>query len=207
MMKRRNPDNRAVGIWLAIAVAGRRVVLMSFLKKLTETVSKGVSTATEKAQQTVEITKLHTQISSKRKEIEKRYAQIGEAVYEAYLAKDLSKAEAAILPECEAISGLRKEIAGLEERIRELRNEKECVCGQTVPYETKFCPSCGRKFEFPEPVTPEVLPDQSEAPAPEAAPEEAAVVEAEARAVCAECAAPLAADARFCPECGHSVGA
>ncbi|MBB6731612.1 zinc ribbon domain-containing protein [Cohnella zeiphila] len=179
---------------------------MSFLKKLTETVSKGVSTATEKAQQTVEITKLHTQISGKRKEIERRHAQIGEAVYEAYLAKDLSKAEASILPECEAISGLRKEIVGLEDRIRELRNEKECECGHTVPYDTKFCPSCGHKFEFPEPLPVEVLPEAEKEPEQSAAPEPV-IVEAEARTVCAECEAPLQPDARFCPECGHSVGA
>jgi hypothetical protein len=185
-------------------------VQMSFLKKLTETVSKGVSTATEKAQQTVEITKLHTQISGKRKEIEKRHAQIGEAVYEAYLAKDLSTAEASILPACEAISGLRKEIAGLEERIRELRNEKECACGHTVAYDTKFCPSCGRKFEFPEPLPVEVLPEaETQAQgAPEAGSEpEPVVVEAEAKTVCSQCEAPLLPDARFCPECGHSVGA
>ncbi|CAM3789536.1 zinc ribbon domain-containing protein [Cohnella lubricantis] len=176
---------------------------MSFLKKLTETVSKGVSTATEKAQQTVEITKLHTHISGKRKEIERRYARIGEAVYEAYLKKDLSLAEGLVIPECDEISGIKKEIAGLEERIRELRNEKECVCGQEVPYDTKFCPSCGHKFPDPVPVPVEVI-EAAEEEEPEAEPE-AVVVEAEAMLVCDNCGAELKQDARFCPDCGSPV--
>lgn len=176
---------------------------MSFLKKLTETVSKGVSTATEKAQQTVEITKLHTHISGKRKEIERRYARIGEAVYEAYLKKDLSLAEGLVIPECDEISGIRKEIAGLEERIRELRNEKECECGQEVPYDTKFCPSCGRKFPEPVPVQVEVVPSEKEEE-PEEEPE-AVVIEAEASPVCEGCGAELQSDMRFCPDCGAPV--
>lgn len=178
---------------------------MSFLKKLTETVSKGVSTATEKAQQTVEITKLHTHISGKRKEIERRYARIGEAVYEAYLKKDLSLAEGLVIPECDEISGIRKEIASLEERIRELRNEKECVCGQEVPYDTKFCPSCGHKFPEPVPVQVEVIsPEKEEEPEVEP---EAVIVEAEANPVCDNCGAELKPDMRFCPDCGHSATA
>lgn len=179
---------------------------MSFLKKLTETVTKGVSTATEKAQQTVEITKLHTHISGKRKEIERRYTRIGEAVYEAYLKKDLSLAEGLVIPECDEISGIRKEIAGLEERIRELRNEKECECGQEVPYDTKFCPSCGRKFPEPVPVQVEVLPpEHEESEEPEEAEAEAVVLEAEATPVCGSCGAELKPDVRFCPECGAPV--
>jgi RNA polymerase subunit RPABC4/transcription elongation factor Spt4 len=174
---------------------------MSFLKKLTETVSKGVSTATEKAQQTVEITKLHTQISGKRKDIERRFAQIGEAVFEAYLKKDLSLAEGMVIPECEAIAGIRKEIAGLEDRIRELRNEKECECGQTVPYDTKFCPSCGRKFPEPVPVPVEVLP-QEENEAKEEEPQ-SVVVDVEAKRVCEGCGTVLQPEVRFCPDCGR----
>jgi hypothetical protein len=181
---------------------------MSFLKKFTETVSKGVSTATEKAQQTVEITKLHTQISGKRKDIDKRFAHIGEAVYNAYLAKDLSQAESQIIPECEAISGIRKDIEALEDRIRELRNEKECVCGNTVSYDTKFCPSCGHKFDpVPVPAVPvdnipaesEVVDAEETVGAPDLDPEPEAET---ATAFCSNCGAELAPGAKFCPSCG-----
>ncbi|CAI6054616.1 zinc ribbon domain-containing protein [Cohnella sp. JJ-181] len=126
---------------------------MSFFKKLTETVSKGVSTATEKAQQTVEITKLHSQIAGKRKEIERQYNEIGEAVYKAFVDGDLSKAEVEVIPACQLIADKGREIDVLEDRIRELRNEKECECGQRVPFQTRFCPACGKPFPEPAPVT------------------------------------------------------
>ncbi len=127
---------------------------MSLFRKFTETVSKGVSTATEKAQQTVEITRLHAQISGKRKEIDKLFAEIGEAVFESYVAKDLSLAEPRIIPSCERIEAIRAEIEGLENRMMELRNEKECGCGKKVPYDVRFCPSCGHPFPEPVAVVP-----------------------------------------------------
>ncbi|WP_123040951.1 zinc ribbon domain-containing protein [Cohnella candidum] len=125
---------------------------MSLFRKITETVSKGVSTATEKAQQTVEVTRLHSQISGKRREIEKLYVSMGEAVFRGYLDKDLSRAETKVIPACEEIVAIRGEVEALEERIMQLRNEKECVCGRKVPYDTRFCPSCGHPF--PEPAIP-----------------------------------------------------
>ncbi|SFB20700.1 Double zinc ribbon [Cohnella sp. OV330] len=135
---------------------------MSFFKKLTETVSKGVSTATEKAQQTVEITKLHSQIAGKRKEIERQYNEIGEAVFKAYVAGDLSKAESEVIPACQVIADKDREIDALEDRIRELRNEKECECGQRVPFQTRFCPACGKPFPEPAPAPAAEIPAEDE---------------------------------------------
>ncbi|WP_169306565.1 zinc ribbon domain-containing protein [Cohnella pontilimi] len=122
---------------------------MDLFRKISETVSKGVSTATEKAQQTVEITRLNSQISSKRKEIEKLYGDIGAAVFNGYLNKDLSLAEPKVIPACEQIAAIRHEIDTLEDRIMMIRNEKECVCGKKVPFDTRFCPSCGHRFPEP----------------------------------------------------------
>ncbi|MCC3373352.1 zinc ribbon domain-containing protein [Cohnella sp. REN36] len=195
---------------------------MSFFKKFTETVSKGVSTATEKAQQTVEITKIHSQISGKKKEIEKRFSDIGEAVYEAYLQHDLSRAEGEIIPACEEIARIRREIGGLEDRIRALRNEKECACGQKVPFDTRFCPSCGSPFAEPVPEEPApaeeatdeeslTAADKAEDVAPadplavEASEEPSSEPEAEPVHLCAACSAELPEDARFCQTCGEPV--
>jgi hypothetical protein len=122
---------------------------MDLFRKISETVSKGVSTATEKAQQTVEITRLHSQISGKRKEIEKLYGDIGAAVFDGYLNKDLSLAEPKVIPACEEIAAIRHEIETLENRIMMLRNEKECVCGKKLPFDTRFCPACGHPFPEP----------------------------------------------------------
>jgi rRNA maturation endonuclease Nob1 len=168
---------------------------MSFFKKLSDTVSKGVTTATEKAQQTVEITRLNAQMSGKRKEIEKLFANIGESVYEAYLAQDLSMAESKVIPGCEEISAIRVEITSLDDRIKEIRNEKECVCGKRVPVDTRFCPSCGHPF--PDPVL-EVVEEES--PIQEETPSS---VTADQRQICKSCGTPLFADSHYCPTCGQ----
>jgi rRNA maturation endonuclease Nob1 len=200
---------------------------MSFFKKLSDTVSKGVTTATEKAQQTVEITRLNAQISGKRKEIDKIFLKIGESVYEAFQMKNLSLAEAKVMPGCEEIAALYEEMAHLHERINEIRNEKECVCGKNVPFETRFCPSCGHSFPEPEliieeesliqvdPIVPEdSLTEQaselssadsehvvSEQPEDEVLPP----VIVDQRQICKSCGTPLYADSHFCPTCGQAT--
>jgi len=201
---------------------------MSFFKKITDTVSKGVTTATEKAQQTVEITKLNNQISGKRKDIDKLYAVIGEAVYEAYLAKDLSVSEDQVRPKCEEISEIREEIASLDARIKAIRNEKDCEsCGKRVSEETRFCPSCGHAFPPPvvekDPIqvdlhVPEEPHEVGTSEAEEAltnspdASDAATSAEEEAprldqRQICNSCGTPLYADSHFCPACGQSTRA
>jgi RNA polymerase subunit RPABC4/transcription elongation factor Spt4 len=201
---------------------------MSLFRKISKTVSKGMSTATEKAQQTVEISRLHSQINGKRKEIEKRYGDIGEAVFDAYLAKDLSLAESSVIPACEEIAAIRYEIDELDQRIMMLRNEKECICGKKVAFDTRFCPSCGHPFPEP-PTAPEpkaeeiaVQPEEPEEPdAPAAAdwadvgrtlpvyrmeqemePEETAE---QAAIVCPSCRTTVDTGSKYCPSCGNPL--
>ncbi|BBI33038.1 zinc-ribbon domain-containing protein [Cohnella abietis] len=197
---------------------------MSFFKKFTDTVSKGVTTATEKAQQTVEITRLNAQISGKRKEIDKLFAKIGESVYEAYVAHDLSQAEVKVIPNCDEITAIRVEIEGLSARIKAIRNEKDCVCGKRVPEDTRFCPSCGHQFPEPIPPEPEVVdPEGSEGSAdgssvdslkslPDGLSDSESLEEGaqpsspiDQRQICNSCGTPLYADSHFCPACGQST--
>lgn len=173
---------------------------MSLFRKITETVSKGMSTAAEKAQHTVEITRLSAQISSKRKEIEKRYIEIGEAVYGGYAAGDIRPTETKVVSACGEIAAIVKEIEALDERIMQLRNEKTCECGKRVPYETRYCPSCGRKF--PE---PDLAADPAAGPA-EAALSEEGREEAEHASGCPGCGAAMEASAKYCPACGMPRG-
>ncbi|XID94096.1 zinc-ribbon domain-containing protein [Paenibacillaceae bacterium WGS1546] len=186
---------------------------MSFFKKITDSVSKGVSSATEKAQQTVEITKLNSQISGKRKEIEKLFGAIGQSAYECYSVQEMADIEERIKPHCDQITAIHEEIALLDARIKALRNEKDCICGKRVSEDTRFCPSCGHPF----PVVVEKTPIQVEAYVPEeeedgaaeeGAPEAAEAVAEEAvrqdgRQVCQNCGTPLYADSHYCPACGQ----
>lgn len=152
---------------------------MGFLDKLKE----GASKAADKAKETVEITRLNNQISGKKKDIERGYAKIGETVFQAYVAGDLSVAEPEIQTISQDIISMQKDISALELKIKETRNEKDCVCGKVVPLEAKFCQGCGHKFE-----------DAVQ-------PVEAAV----AQAKCPSCSSVIEDDARFCGNCGHTI--
>jgi rRNA maturation endonuclease Nob1 len=195
---------------------------MSFFKKFTDTVSKGVTSATEKAQQTVEVTRLNSQISSKRKEIDKLFASIGESVYGAYEVNDLSLAEEKVIPFCNEITAIRSEIAVLDDRIKMIRNEKECVCGKRLPQDTRFCPSCGHPFPEPviveefsiqvDPIVPVDTSIHKESDIQKNALESSDVTESveppkvvDQRQICKSCSTPLFADSHFCPTCGQAT--
>ncbi|GAB2720282.1 hypothetical protein ACFQWB_06955 [Paenibacillus thermoaerophilus] len=83
---------------------------MDFLNKL----RVGASIAAEKAQQTMEVAKLTTAIYGKKRDLERNTSRIGEAVYEAYKAKDLSLAEREIFRLAKLNEGLENDIAELE---------------------------------------------------------------------------------------------
>ncbi len=191
---------------------------MSFFKKLTETVTKGVSSATEKAQQTVEITRLYAQVNGKRREIEKLYQRIGESIYEAHRRNDPAGADQPVRALIGEIDALRREIASLEERIKELRNEKTCACGQVASYDAKFCPACGSRFPEPAVMVPEVVSggeeereeerkeerssEEDEAAKPNGA---AAATDEQLPVVCSGCGHPVEAGAAFCVNCGKPL--
>ncbi|WMT41641.1 zinc ribbon domain-containing protein [Paenibacillus sp. D2_2] len=107
----------------------------------------GASKAADLAKDSVEIAKINSQISGKRKEIEKSYLLIGKEVYDAYTNKQLDTLESLVKEQSNLIRGLEEEVEQLEYKIRQIKDEKECVCGRVVPMDTKFCPSCGHQFE------------------------------------------------------------
>jgi hypothetical protein len=115
---------------------------MGFFNKLKE----GAGKAADLAKETVEVTRLNTQISSKKREIEKSHSRIGELISSAFQMNDLSVAEGQVTTICQEIVTLQHDILLLELKIKEVKNEKICVCGKTIAFNAKFCPSCGYKF-------------------------------------------------------------
>lgn len=114
----------------------------------------GAAKAADKAQKTVEMTKISAQISGKRKEMERNFTAIGSAVYHAYQSADLSLAEPEIVRLSQENEAIEREIADLQLKLKHLKDEKVCVCGKSVSSDAVFCPNCGRKFEAePEPIT------------------------------------------------------
>jgi uncharacterized membrane-anchored protein YhcB (DUF1043 family) len=112
-------------------------------------IKEGASKAADLAKETVEITKLNTQISSKKREIDKSFNRIGEIIFNAYLINELPSVEQQVATVCQEIVNNRHEIRQLEIKIKEAKNEKQCVCGKTIALEAKFCPTCGHKFDEP----------------------------------------------------------
>ncbi|GIP34414.1 zinc ribbon domain-containing protein [Paenibacillus sp. J2TS4] len=147
--------------------------MKGFLNKFKE----GAAEAAKMAQQTVEITRMKAQISTKEREVETYFEAIGEQVFNAYGSKDLSQAEPFIEEASQQIVRIRQEIRELEIRIKEVKQIKECVCGRNVPLEANYCPSCGYRFE-------QKTPPQAE---------------------CSSCGTKNDAVSRYCYYCGQSL--
>jgi uncharacterized membrane-anchored protein YhcB (DUF1043 family) len=116
---------------------------MGFFGKIKE----GASKAADLAKETVEISKLNTQISTKKREIDKNHSRIGELIFNAYLINELPSVEQQVATICQDIVNNQQEIRLLETKIKEAKNEKDCVCGKTITLQAKFCPTCGHKFD------------------------------------------------------------
>jgi chromosome segregation ATPase len=115
---------------------------MGFFDKIKE----GAGKAADLAKETVEITRLNTQISTKKREIDKSHSRIGELISSAFQINDLASVEEQVAILCQDIVSLQQDIQNIESKIKEVKNEKACVCGKTIAFNAKFCPSCGHKF-------------------------------------------------------------
>jgi chromosome segregation ATPase len=115
---------------------------MGFFNKIKE----GAGKAADLAKETVEVTRLNAQISSKKREIDKNHNRIGELIFGAFQINDLATVEDQVTTICQDIVSLQQDIQSLELKIKEVKNEKNCVCGKTIALQAKFCPSCGHKF-------------------------------------------------------------
>jgi hypothetical protein len=123
---------------------------MSLLDKI----KQGATDAAKKATQTVEITKIKSQISSKEKDQQKLFHQMGLSIYRSHLEGNVASSESEVMGCCQQIDELQMDIRMLEERIKMIRFEKTCSCGKVVALDTRFCPDCGSQLpQEPKPET------------------------------------------------------
>jgi len=155
---------------------------MSFFDR----VKQGASEAAKKAQQTVEITKLKSQISSKEKEMDKIQLKIGKAVYQAFTTGDLAQSEAEVMDYCEELVLLEQDIAAIDDKIKNMKSEKACTCGKVVPIDLKFCPDCGKRFPD-EPRSEDTIGD--------------------IRVICRHCNTENDIGSKYCIQCGDELSA
>ncbi|MDP4098557.1 zinc ribbon domain-containing protein [Paenibacillus sp. P96] len=113
---------------------------------LLQKIKNGANKATEKAQHAVEIQKMNSQIGSIQQEMDVHFLKMGQIFYEGYRLRDMSVAEAEMTQLSKACDELQDEIDSIRSRIAELKNERLCECGASVPRDANFCPKCGRKL-------------------------------------------------------------
>lgn len=131
---------------------------------LLQRIKDGATRVSEKAQNSVEIGKLNSQISDIEHEMEMEFLKMGKIFYEGYRSRDLSLAEGQMTEMSRSCLRLQDKIDALRSRIAELKNERLCKCGFIAPLDANFCPHCGRKMEqsasAPAPVIYDPAPDR-----------------------------------------------
>lgn len=163
------------------------VVALSFMDKM----KLGLNQVKDKAQQTVEVTRISAQIAGKKKDKTAQYTLLGELVHEAYINQKLAEQMHHIESLSQAIQRLEGEIAALEKQLRKAKGEKICACGAVITQESRFCNHCGQAMPL-EPT--EIIP------ASRSRRDDPAIV-----VNCPQCGALLNGDLENCVLCGGPV--
>ncbi|WP_042227795.1 zinc ribbon domain-containing protein [Paenibacillus popilliae] len=104
----------------------------------------GLHQVKEKAQQTVEVTRISSQIAGKKKEKTAQFTLLGELVHEAYVKQELTEQMHHIGSLSQAIQRLVGEITALEKQLLQAKGEKICACGAVITQVSRFCNHCGQ---------------------------------------------------------------
>ena len=145
---------------------------MSLWDNITQKAAAVTDKAVHQAKNFTEQVKLRNQISEAQSTITDCYTQIGKQ-YAAAHPEDFDEAYA---PMMAAIAGANRQIASLQEQLRDLKKVALCPkCGAEVDREAAYCSACGAEMPKPAPVEAAVVADDApaeEAPVAEAPAEE-----------------------------------
>ena len=167
---------------------------MSLWDNITQKAAAVTDKAVHQAKNFTEQVKLRNQISEAQSTISDCYTQIGKQ-YAAAHSEDFDEAYA---PMMAAIAGANRQIASLQEQLRDLKEVALCPkCGAEVDREAAFCSACGAEIPKPAPVEAEVVTD--DVPAEEAPVAESPVEETPAETASAAEAPVEAAPAEEAP--------
>ena len=162
---------------------------MSLWDNITQKAAAVTDKAVHQAKNFTEQVKLRNQISEAQSTITDCYTQIGKQ-YAAAHPEDFDEAYA---PMMAAIAGANRQIASLQEQLRDLKEVALCPkCGAEVSKDASYCGACGAEMPKPAPVEAEVVTDDTPA-------EEAPVAEAPAEETPAETASAAEAPVEAAP--------
>lgn len=127
---------------------------MSFLDDMRESLVSAGKDVSQKAKEVSGIAKLKLDVKSKEDFVEKQYAELGRAYFEAH-RDDEERAED---EQFKVIREALAEIERMKTEILNLQGAAECPnCGAKMPAGASFCSSCGTKMEEPEHFTGDVV--------------------------------------------------
>lgn len=113
-----------------------------FFENLRQTLTETAEVVGKKAEDLVEIQKLHSRIRTAQRNVETDYKKIGEIIYQRYIEGELPGQELELI--CERIMEQQKEIAGCKEELASKRGQAVCAaCGNGNPKDAAFCMHCG----------------------------------------------------------------
>lgn len=128
--------------------------MADFFDKVKQGISKGVSTASVKSKEMLEVTRLRSQINTVQRQKIGAIEELGNIVYTMFLKEGIDELRikdkgSAILKIDNQIKNLENEIVQVQNKAREslgmVASIGKCVCGADLYEDTKFCGGCGKK--------------------------------------------------------------
>ncbi len=155
---------------------------MEFFNDLSKRFSNVARSVSEKTKDSVEATRLASDLRIHRNTLEQLYTELGKLCYDIRLGEgDADQAERMF----ERIRRTRERIEELSAQRDAIRDVRRCPgCGAVMPRDARFCSACGKRM-----------------------PEDAPKVDAEGPAdaeYCSDCGAQRVGGERFCGVCGKS---
>lgn len=154
-------------------------------KKVGDVAEKTYKTVADKSNQMIKNAKLKMEIGELEEEIALMYSDFGKKIYNMYkegLVVD------GFEKDCKKIEKLFKEIDTLEAKSLQNRGLRKCAgCAETIPLDSKFCPTCGEKQK-------KIKQEKEEKV------QEEVIVK-----VCSECGTEFGPEVNFCTKCGTKL--
>jgi len=163
--------------------------MADFFDKVKQNINKGITTASVKSKEMLEVTRLNGQISTIQQQKNSAIEELGNIVYTMFLKNSFD--EARQQEKCDSIQKLDNQIKKLEDEILDVQNKarqslggaiaiSKCSCGADIFEDTKFCGSCGKKAEHKSGSenTPVSL------------------------SACSQCGTEISSGSKFCSKCG-----
>ena len=124
---------------------------MDFLNKLTKKAKETYGAASKKTGEIAQEAKLKMKMNENKAEIKDLYQEIGKKVYKKHTLSEGIDIKVDLEEECIKIDILSAEIETCLNKIRELKDKKQCPnCFNEIDLDSRFCNHCGTKQEVEE---------------------------------------------------------